>query len=74
MDLLDLPIGGQVWKYQSFWENLALDRLIQGILTEGYRIPFTRAPRFSGIRPTPVSGKYATVLRDEVSVCYRNKQ
>ena len=62
-----LPVGGRVWKFRSFWGNLALDRLVQGILQEGYKIPFTRTPPFSGIRPTPVSGKYATMLLDKVS-------
>ena len=67
MDLPDIPVGGHVWKFRSFWGNLVLDCLVQGILQEGYKIPFTRIPRFSGIRPTPVVGKYASVLIDEVS-------
>ena len=62
-----LPVGGRVWAFRSFWANLALDRLVQGILDVGYKIPFFSRPRFAGVRSTPLVGQYASVLLEEVS-------
>lgn len=63
----DRPVGGRVWAFRSFWKNLPVDSLVAGILEVGYKIPFFKTPRFSGIRQTPLAGQFANVLLDEVS-------
>lgn len=68
-----IPVGGRVWSFRSFWGRLVKDRLVQGILDVGYRIPFAQTPRFSGIRRTPLAGKYANVLLNEVSDLLRKR-
>ena len=54
-----------------FLEGHIPDGLIRGILEVGYRIPFTKVPHFQGIRQTPLTGKYADMLLEEVSTLSR---
>ena len=71
MDLImenpDLPVGGRLQQFAPFWDKFATDSLVRGVLQEGYRIPFTTLPRFTGVRNTPLIGQYANVLLDEVA-------
>ena len=39
---------------------------MEGVLKEGYKIPFEALPQFRGIRQTPLVGEYTHVLLEEV--------
>ena len=64
---LDLPVGGRLIVFSPFWEeNLPLEATVRGIVTQGYKIPFRRFPKFQRIRQTPTNPDTKSVLFGEV--------
>ena len=62
----DLPVGGRLALFASNWDLWPTDDFVKSILSQGYKIPFSTLPRFQGVRHTPLVGRYAPVLLEEV--------
>ena len=62
-----LTVGGRLQHFCDFWiDHFQLEAMVEGVLKEGYKIPFQALPQFRGIRQTPLVGEYAHVLLEEV--------
>ena len=54
-----LTVGGRLRHFYDYWvTNFQLEAMVEGVLKEGYKIPFEALPQFRGIRQTPLVGEY----------------
>jgi hypothetical protein len=62
------PLGGRLSRHLAAWEEFPCNTFVKEVLQQGHSLPFlSNPPTFRGVRETPLSGDYASVLPDEVA-------